>query len=64
MLLLVAVFMGDFYLFDTGNSTWANLSGPLAGAPPAVRINHGFTSMKEKDGVAYAFGGMVTSGEL
>ena len=56
--------MGDFYLFDTGNSTWANLSGPLAGAPPAVRINHGFTSMKEKDGVAYAFGGMVTSGEL
>ena len=56
--------MGDFYMFDPGSFTWANMSGPLTGTPPSVRINHGFTSMKEKDGVAFAFGGMQTSGEL
>jgi hypothetical protein len=54
--------MGDFYLFDPEEATWANISGPLAGLPPSARINHGFTT--GAGGIAYCFGGMQPAGTL
>jgi hypothetical protein len=56
-----AVFLGDTYLFNPDRSSWANLTGPVMGSPPAPRIEHGFTSAA--DGAVYSFGGFRPAGE-
>ena len=57
-----AVFMGDSYLFHLDRSTWANLTGPIAGSLPLPRINHGFA--KTDTGVIYGFGGVQLAGKF
>jgi hypothetical protein len=48
------------YLFHPETATWTNLTGPIAGSPPAARIHHGFAAAD--DGAVYAFGGMQPAG--